>query len=323
MYVQAKTTSIFCVKTIKTEKGNVHPPKLIWFNMTLATHHSEVDSTVSKYFDVHHCMNVYHPEEQFDLSKKFGLCFEFDYPDRPGLELMRSTKERFSHLPVFMITAQHSERLAIWAYRNQIFDFLVKPIGKEEISRSLDFLSRWQSSDETSGKRNLYRFRSHIPMEIPAGQRRPDVRLAPAIHFVEKNFRGKIRNAHVAEICGMSVYHFSHEFTEAFSLTFQDFVIRYRILQACQELRHPNIAVGNVAYSVGFNDPSYFSRVFRRYIGCSPSEFSEQAESADADQRLHDIASKLTLPDIGALHIDRRQQERRHIEPEERKWSVT
>ena len=73
----------------------------------LATQHSEVDATISKYFDVHHCLNVYHPEEQFDLKEKFGLCFEFDYPDRPGLELMRSTKERFPHLPVFMITAQH------------------------------------------------------------------------------------------------------------------------------------------------------------------------------------------------------------------------
>jgi AraC-like DNA-binding protein len=160
-------------------------------------------------------------------------------------------------------------------------------------------------------------------MEVPLGQRKLNIRLAPAIHYVEKNFRGKIRNAHVAEICGMSVYHFSHEFTEAFSLTFQDFVIRYRVLQACQELRHPNIAVGNVAYSVGFNDPSYFSRVFRRYIGCSPSEFSEQGDSPDVDQRLADIVSKLDLPDFGALHIDRRKQDRRQQEIEQRQRSAT
>ena len=302
---------------------DVHSPKLIWFNMMLATHHSEVDSTISKYFDVHHCMNIYHPEEQFDLSEKFGLCFEFDYPDRPGLQLMRSTKERFPRLPVFMITAQHSERLAIWAYRNRIFDFLVKPIGKDEIMRSLELLSHLQSSDDTSSKRNLYRFRSSIPAEIPDGQRRPDVRLAPAIHYVEKNFRGKIRNAHVAEICGMSVYHFSHEFTEAFSLTFQDFVIRYRILQSCKELRHPNIAVGNVAYSVGFNDPSYFSRVFRRYVGCSPSEFSEQGDSADSDRRIADIVERMNLPDLGAVQVDRRQQDRRQQEIHTRNRSAS
>lgn len=297
-------------------------PKVIWFNMMLATQHSEVDATISKYFEVHHCLNIYHPDEQFDLGEKFGLCFEFDYPDRPGLELMRSTKERFPQLPVFMITAQHSERLAIWAYRNCIFDFLVKPISKDEILRCLEFLARLQSAEEPTAKRNLYQFKTSIPMEIPVGQRLLDVRLAPAVHYVEKNFRGKIRNADVAEICGMSVYHFSHEFTEAFSLTFQDFVIRYRVLQACQELRHPNIAVGNVAYSVGFNDPSYFSRVFRRYVGCSPSEFSEQSDSPDADTRLADIAEKLNLPETGALQVDRRQQERRQNEIESRRSSA-
>ncbi len=297
-------------------------PKVIWFNMMLATQHSEVDATISKHFEVHHCLNVYHPEEQFDLSEKFGLCFEFDYPDRPGLELMRSTKARFPQLPVFMVTAQHSERLAVWAYRNCIFDFLVKPINKDEVFRVCEFLTRLQSADEPPGKRNLYQFKTSIPMEIPVGQRLLDVRLAPAVHYVEKNFRGKIRNADVAEICGMSVYHFSHEFTEAFSLTFQDFVIRYRVLQACQELRHPNIAVGNVAYSVGFNDPSYFSRVFRRYVGCSPSEFSEQSNAPDADSRLADIAEKLNLPDAGSLQVDRRQQERRQNEIESRRSSA-
>jgi AraC-like DNA-binding protein len=291
--------------------------------MMLATQHSEADSMINKYFDLQYCANIYHPEEQFDLKEKVGLCFEFDYPDRPGLELMRATKERFPHLPVLMITAQHSERLAIWAYRNGIFDFLVKPIGKEDLKRCLNLLSRLQSSEESSSKRNLYKFRSNIPMEVPLGQRKLNIRLAPAIHYVEKNFRGKIRNSHVAEICGMSVYHFSHEFTEAFSLTFQDFVIRYRVLQACQELRHPNIAVGNVAYSVGFNDPSYFSRVFRRYVGCSPSEFSEQGNSPDVDQRLADIVTKLDLPDFGALHIDRRKQDRRQQEIEQRQRSAT
>lgn len=288
--------------------------------MMLATQHSEVDPTISNVFDVHHCLNIYHPEEQFDLTEKFGLCFEFDYPDRPGLELMRSMKERFPQLPVFMITAQHSEQLAIWAYRNSIFDFLVKPICKDDLDRCLNLLGRLQSLEEQPAKRNLYRFKTNIPMQIPVGQRMPDVRLAPAIHYVEKNFRGKIRNADVAEICGMSVYHFSHEFTEAFSLTFQDFVIRFRVLQACQELRHPNIAVGNVAYSVGFNDPSYFSRVFRRYVGCSPSEFSDQAGSKDADKRIQDIADNLNLPDVGSIQLDRHEQERRQQEIESRRW---
>ena len=287
---------------------------LIWFDMTLATQHAEVEKSLTTYFDVEHCNNIYHPEEQFDLDRKIGLCFEFDYPDRPGLEVMRSTKERYPHLPVLMLTAQHSERLAIWAYRNRVFDFLVKPLADEDLERCHKLLSAMQTTERSGDNRAMFEFRSTIPAEIPVGQRSIDVRLAPAIHYVEKNFRGKIRNAEVAELCDMSIYHFTHEFTETFSLTFQDFVIRYRILQACRELRHPNVAVSNVAYSVGFNDPSYFSRGFRRHVGCSPTEFGENLSNGGPDQCLTDAIAKLDLPDVGLLSVDRREQQRRHFE---------
>ena len=97
----------------------------------------------------------------------------------------------------------------------------------------------------------------------------------------------------------------------SFSLTFQEYVIRYRIFQACTELRHPNVGVANVAYSVGFNDPSYFARVFRRYIGCSPTEYSAAAAKHEGETRLEDIAEKLELTGLESGSVDRRRHDRR------------
>ena len=152
------------------------------------------------------------------------------------------------------------------------------------------------------------------------GQRVRSVRLAAALHFVQTNFRRMIRIAEVAELCDMSSFHFSHEFTEAFSLTFQEYLLRYRILEACKELRHPNVAVANVAYSVGFNDPSYFARVFRRYFGLSPSEYCEQIRQGDHEVQLQELMEKLELPALESMNTrgsreDRRQtdMQRRHV----------
>lgn len=285
-------------------------PTLVWLDMTLATQHAEIDRVMRKFFDVHHCTNVNSPESEFDLDAGLGLCFEFDYPDRPGLELMRATKERLPHVPILMITTHHSERLAVWAYRNRVFDFLVKPITDDDVLRCYELLSAIQNID-AQNKRPILNFRSRIPSEIPVGQRLAHKRLSPALRFVEKNFRGKIRNADVAELCDMSQYHFSHEFTETFSLTFQEYVLRYRVFQACTELQHPNVAVANVAYSVGFNDPSYFARVFRRYIGCSPTEYGAAANQPGQAMRLEDIARKLELTGLESASVDRRQFDRR------------
>ena len=49
----------------------------------------------------------------------------------------------------------------------------------------------------------------------------------------------------------------------------------FRIQRACQLLRHSQLPVGAVAVSVGFEDPFYFSRTFRRETGVSPTEYRE------------------------------------------------
>ena len=271
---------------------------LIWFDMTITTRHSETDRNFQDHFNIRYCSDLRHLEEILAGESGTAICFEFDYPDRPGMSLMCSTKEQYPHIPILMLTTQHSERLAVWAYRNKVLDYLVKPVSEDDFHRCKDLLHAIQSTENHQGTRTIVDRKSIIPVEIPVGQRTGDVRLAPAVYFVHKNFRHKIRNADIAERCGMSSFHFSHAFAETFSLTFQDFVLRYRIFEASKELQHPNVPVANVAYSVGFNDPSYFARVFRRFIGVSPSDYSEQTGSGETVQRVRDLEKSLELADL-------------------------
>ena len=52
-----------------------------------------------------------------------------------------------------------------------------------------------------------------------------------------------------------------------------DFLREARLKHACKMLRTTDMAVSDVAYKCGFNDPKYFSRCFRQSIGMSPSEY--------------------------------------------------
>ena len=273
----------------------VEAPALIWFDMTITTRHAEVDRNFQDHFNIRNCTDIRQLEEMLEEVSGIAICFEFDYPDRPGMSLLCSTKERYPHIPILMLTTQHSEQLAVWAYRNRVLDYLVKPISDSDVHRCKDLLQAIQSADSRQGTRTIVDRKSIIPVEIPVGQRTADMRLAPAVYFVQKTFRHKIRNADIAGRCGMSSFHFSHAFAETFSLTFQEFVLRYRIFEASKELKHPNVPVANVAYSVGFNDPSYFARVFRRFIGVSPSEYCEQTGSDETAQRVRDLAKSLEL----------------------------
>jgi AraC-like DNA-binding protein len=290
--------------------------------MTITTRHAEQGRKFRNHFDIRYSSSSNRPEEDLEVESGTAACFEFDYPDRPGLSVLCRAKERYPHIPMLMLTSQHSEQLAIWAYRNRVLDYLVKPVAEEDLLRCKDLILAIQNAGDQQNNRRIIDYNSSFPVEIPLGQRGRNVRLAPALHFVQQSFRRKIRNAEVAQICGMSPFHFSHEFAETFSLTFQEFVLRYRILEACRELQHPNVPVTNVAYSVGFNDPSYFARVFRRFIDLSPSEYCEQVSRSDPGQRMSDIVARLKLPEIDSTNAERRREGSRGAQLNRRRTSV-
>jgi len=287
----------------------VERAKLVWFDMTITTRYAEQGRKFRNHFDINYSATPNHPEKDLESAPATAACFEFDYPDRPGLSVLCRAKECYPHIPMLMLTSQHSEQLAVWAYRNRVLDYLVKPVSEEDLIRCKDLILAIQNSEGRQNNRRIIDYKSSFPVEIPVGQRSKSVRLAPALHFVRKCFRRKILNSEVARICGMSSFHFSHEFAETYSLTFQEFVLRYRIFEACRELQHPNIPVTNVAYSVGFNDPSYFARVFRRYIDLSPSEFCARVSRGEVSQRMSDIVARLELPNFESTKAGRRRED--------------
>jgi len=60
-------------------------------------------------------------------------------------------------------------------------------------------------------------------------------------------------------------------FQSEFGCSPGDYLTRYRIQRARELLRHSALPIGAVAASVGFQDPLYYSRAFRRETGESPS----------------------------------------------------
>lgn len=282
-------------------------PVLIWFDLTVATRHAEVSDKFCEYFDVVYTSNSQGPDTELGLAPGVAICLEFDYPDRYSMSLLRGTKVSNPHNPVLMVTAQHSEKLAVWAYRNRVSDYLVTPVPKRDLIRCRELIHAVQAATKGQGKRTVIGTRAAVPAEIP-GSQRPDIqRLSPALHFVQQNFQKKIRNADVAALCRMSPHHFCHAFSERYSQTFQEYVLRFRIFQACNELQHPRIAVASVAYAVGFNDPSYFSRVFRRFVGSSPSTYRDQFAKREIGRRVADRIQALELPDDESIPDKRRR----------------
>lgn len=227
-----------------------------------------------------------------------AICFDVDYPDHRSLSLLRSTKRRFPAMPIIFLTLQHSESLAVWAFRSGVKDYLVKPVSRTELHRCLRTISHASECRRQQDKRHTSTVAAPIPPEVPQANPKIDSRLLPAIYFVKQNFHYKIRSEAVADLCKMSPFRFSRSFHETYGLTFQDFVVRYRILEACRLLDNPNVNITDVAYAVGFNDGSYFSRTFRRYVGQSPTDYCAELQAGGAvASDIYMLGAKLGLPE--------------------------
>lgn len=273
-------------------------PRLLWVDLTVSVKHAELPAVFTESCEVEICPDPGQLNEMVENSSVDCVCIDIDYPDHGSLNLLRKTKMRYPQLPILLLTLQHSESLAVWAFRSRVLDFLVKPVSRGEFHRCLQTIRYVSNVRATQRSRAQGDNVAPIPPEIPLTMRTDDVQLLPALYYVKQNFRFKIRNEAVAELCDMSPFRFSRSFRETYGLTFQDYVVRFRILEACRLLQDPNANITDVAYAVGFNDASYFSRTFRRYVGTSPSSYisdcrEESGEFPNADY----IRAILNLPD--------------------------
>lgn len=113
--------------------------------------------------------------------------------------------------------------------------------------------------------------------ERPAGSL---VAVTRAPEFVRAHFHEKFPAAAIARYCGLSRFQFSRSFHAAFGITFREYLLRFRVLEACQRLVAGGMPVTDVAFAVGFHDGSYFARMFRRYTGVLPSQYARAHELA-------------------------------------------
>jgi two-component system, response regulator YesN len=91
--------------------------------------------------------------------------------------------------------------------------------------------------------------------------------------YITDNLKEELDLEKTAAKFNLSSYYFSRSFKEAVGYNFSDYVNLIRIKKAKDLLKIDSLSIKEVGYSVGYSDPNYFSKVFKKYEGLSPTEF--------------------------------------------------
>jgi YesN/AraC family two-component response regulator len=211
-------------------------------------------------------------------------------PYQDGFELCRKVKndERTSHIPFILLTARADIEDRLEGLKRGADIYLAKPFQEEELHLHMRNLLRMQERlhayfrDRNSDEELLE--------EGPKPSRNSDLESSTTLFdlqaenaFMEK-VKGIIRknisnpDFTMAELCrqmAMSSSQLHRKITALTSEPASKLLRRMRLDHARELLRHTQMNIGEVAFESGFNDPSYFTRIFNKDTGMTPTEYRE------------------------------------------------
>ena len=206
-------------------------------------------------------------------------------PVMDGFELCRKLKsdERTSHIPVILLTAKADIDSKVEGLEFGADDYVTKPFDVKELhARAKNLIEQ----------RKILREKFSRMIEVQPGE-------IAASSMDEQFFRRllDVFEDHVAQSdfstedfareVGMSRTNLHLKLKALTNQPTHEFLRTLRLKRAAQLLKKSAGNVTEIAYAVGFNNPSYFSKIFRRQFGQTPSEFISKNTTRESSEESH------------------------------------
>ena len=111
-----------------------------------------------------------------------------------------------------------------------------------------------------------------------SGNRRRGDCVSRCEKIIDTRFREPLTLSAVAEQLYVSPYYLSHVFKEKTGVNFIDYLVEKRLREACWMLRNTSVSVSNISASVGYENPGYFSRLFKKKKGVTPEQYRKNSK---------------------------------------------
>ena len=94
-----------------------------------------------------------------------------------------------------------------------------------------------------------------------------------AIHFILQNFSSNVKLEDVANIVHLNPSYLSSIFKQSIGSSFKEYLNMVRIEESKRLLMNTDYSIIDIAIATGFEDQSYFSKVFKKYTGLTPKQY--------------------------------------------------
>jgi AraC-like DNA-binding protein len=152
-----------------------------------------------------------------------------------------------------------------------LFDRYIVP-ARMDVTQMLTFL---EITAEYLAATYLHLRDTHSGEKFPSRRisSHEDTIIAHALEYIRRNYASPVRVKQVASYCYCCESYINHSFKKRVGMNVSTYINKVRIEHAKDRLLNSKDTMTSIAMDSGFNDPNYFSRVFTRLVGNTPSEF--------------------------------------------------
>ncbi len=219
-------------------------------------------------------------------------------PVMDGITMVHYIKQdtNTAHIPIIVLSAKASEEDHLKGFEEGIDGYLTKPFSATYLKGRIeavinqrhalqqDMLKQIQRSENETFQLTHTYPQTNKPEEdqdkaVTKTLSINDATTEKIVNFITKNIGNPdMKIDDIASAMGMSRSVLYGKIKNAVGMTPVDFVRHIRIMRATELLCQTDETLSNIAYSVGFSDPKYFSKVFKKEMGIIPSEYRENSK---------------------------------------------
>jgi AraC-like DNA-binding protein len=122
----------------------------------------------------------------------------------------------------------------------------------------------------------LFLLVSKFPREQFTSREKQISYVEEVLKFLESNYPQKISIQALADSLGLNRSYLHRLFKSATGASLQEYLLDLRIRKACSLLKSTDLSVTIISHSVGYEDTLYFSRLFKKKKGVSPSQYCQK-----------------------------------------------
>ncbi len=192
-------------------------------------------------------------------------------PVKNGIELCNQLKtdEKTSHIPIILLTAKAGEENEIEGIKTGADDYITKPFNDDLLKLKVDkLLETRRKLQERYSKEIIFK-----PKDVAVNST-DEVFLERVKMVLDNNLiESSFNIEEFSNAVGMSRMQLHRKLKALTGLSASEFIRSQRLKLAAQLLKKSDANVSQIGYSVGFNNPGYFSKCFKEIYGCTPSEY--------------------------------------------------